>query len=148
MPTKKIIKARSSHPYEKMTGQKLYKLEGALNCQIAPVTRTLFSASQHNVGVVAVSLYLDKPLQDIKKVIHTCGVKNCVLDSHLMYEDETGKLHRVSETLSATDVHKDTDVEPEINLDYEQYVINNSWDKTEDEIELLRAEVYKNGIPK
>lgn len=84
MSTKKYIKSHSDDPFEKVTGVKLYEVDGQLGCRITPNSRMLFAGKQYMARYVAASIYLQTPIGELKDVETTCGVKNCVLPAHIL----------------------------------------------------------------
>lgn len=141
MSTKKYIKSHSDDQFEKVTGIKLYEVDGQLGCRIVPNSRMLFAGKQYMARFVAASIYLETPISDLDNVETTCGVKNCVLPSHIIVNNKNLKVNSDGKVSSP-------EIEPEVNSAYEQYIINNSWGKTEDQIEELRTSIYGSGIPK
>lgn len=105
--SKKSIKTRSRNIFEQATGLKLYKLVGEFDCQVAPHTRISFEGNQHMVGHVAASIYLQKPVKDIKRVDQTCGIDNCVLPSHLVVNGK-GLIFDTEGDLLSNEQEKDT----------------------------------------
>lgn len=89
MTTKKALKQRSHNVFEKATGVQLYKLEGELDCQVAPHTRITYEGGQYMLGHVAAAIYLNKPADSFTRVQQTCGIKNCVFPRHLIIDGQS-----------------------------------------------------------
>ena len=142
--SRKTVKARSEDPFEKETGIRICSMIGGSECRITPMERTMFDGNQHRVKNIAASIYLNTPISQLGKVEQTCEVKNCVHPEHLTVAGHPLKLTPDGK-VSAPELDMG---EPENVQELEQYIINNSWGKTEEQIEELRASVYKNGIPK
>lgn len=142
--SRKTVKGRSEDPFEKETGIRIYDMIGGSGCRITAMERTVFDGNQHRVKNIAASIYLDTPISELGKVEQTCEVKNCVHPAHLTVADRPLKLTPDGKILAP-----ELDMgEPENKSELEQYIINNSWGKSEDQIEELRTSVYKHGIPK
>ena len=88
MSTKKYIKAHSDDPVEKATGNKLYEVDGQLGCRVTQNSRMLFNGKQHMARYVAASIYTATPISDLGEVETTCGVKNCMLPSHILINNK------------------------------------------------------------
>lgn len=94
MSTKKYIKSHSDDQFEKVTGIKLYEVDGQLGCRITPTSRMLFAGKQYMARFVAASIYLQKPIGELKEVDTTCGVKNCVLPAHILVGHKNLKVNK------------------------------------------------------
>jgi hypothetical protein len=100
MPTKKQVKKNTENIIEKELGVRLYQLQGELDCQIAPFTRTSWNGKQYMVGHVAASLFTSTPPSEINRVSHTCGIKNCVsakclvVNGHPLTEYHDGETYK------------------------------------------------------
>ena len=142
--SRKTVKGRSEDPFEKETGIRIYDKIGRSGCRITPMERTVFDGNQHRVKNIAASIYLDTPISELGKVEQTCEVKNCVHPAHLTVADHPLKLTPDGK-ISAPELDMG---EPENVTELESYIVAHSWGKTDDEVEAMRASVYKNGIPK
>lgn len=101
MSVKKYIKSHSDDPFEKVTGVKLYEVDGQLNCRITPNSRMLFAGKQYMARYIAASIYLNKPVADLTNIEVTCGVKNCVHPSHILYNTKNLNVDNDGKLLSA-----------------------------------------------
>ena len=134
MARRKYIKSNSDHLFSKLTGIEVIQLTGELDCQIVKPLRIRVekNSKQYLTEKVAYGLYNEIPFDDVGIVTHTCGVDQCINPEHL-YVDKAIQEYMNKGANSA---------------ELEQYIINNSWGKSEEQIEEFRASVYKHGIPK
>lgn len=134
MARKKYIKSNASHPFSRLTGIEVIELTGELDCQIVKPLRIRIekNSKQYLTEKVAYGLYNNIPTDDVGIVTHTCGIDQCIKPEHL-YVDKA-----IQEYIDKGENSKEL----------EQYIINNSWGKTPEEIEELQKHIYKHGIPK
>lgn len=105
MARKHRLKRTADNPFTKLTGKPVIKLSGASNCIVVESKMTTCKPlKQSPTKIVAAYLYITHPqlmiefgftpmlpstnhytfqLSEIKKVIQTCGVDQCVHPDHL-----------------------------------------------------------------